>query len=257
MGEMANLHYPEDLPVGQRTVRRRSSILAGPLLTSLKEIVEDSFQEQLHFDHLCLGGGIAAARWCSHISKAETNSTAAVITAYPQGMFPYSRDAFIRDVVMSSPPHCSGPPPDWYQDQGVTVLHSCQAVRADLDGAFLAVNRVAHDGKGNIVYESSIKISYGKLVIATGACPRSFPAPVPTHNPEDDWATAKLMQAACFLTRHPDLSTGNVGTDGAASLELRTPKEYGFGSVHYIRDAGDAVKLAAAASRTEEDGQEP
>lgn len=54
-------------------------------------------------------------------------------------------------------------------------------------------------------------------------------------------------QGSCFCTRHADL----VG-----SPQSRTPPDrFGFGSVHYMRDLGDTLKLVQAMSRVEADGQ--
>lgn len=54
-------------------------------------------------------------------------------------------------------------------------------------------------------------------------------------------------QRSCCCTRHPDI----VGSPLACVF----PDRFGFGSVHYMRDFGDTVKLVHAMGRIEADGQ--
>lgn len=54
-------------------------------------------------------------------------------------------------------------------------------------------------------------------------------------------------QGSCFCTRHPDL--------GGKPIACVSPDQFGFGSVHYIRDLGDSVKMVQAMRRVEADGQ--
>lgn len=54
-------------------------------------------------------------------------------------------------------------------------------------------------------------------------------------------------QGSCCCTRHPDI--------GGSPLACVFPDRFGFGSVHYVRDFGDTVKLVHAMGRVEADGQ--
>jgi hypothetical protein len=49
---------------------------------------------------------------------------------------------------------------------------------------------------------------------------------------------------------------GPVGMAPGVKLAVAAPDEYGFGSVHYLGDLGDATKLVYALQRPEDDGQE-
>ncbi|CAM9140061.1 unnamed protein product [Laminaria digitata] len=136
---------------------------------------------------------------------------------------------------------CHGP--EWYEANGITILSSCQAVSVDMDQKYLKVKRVSANDDGQLVFGDTIKVVYGRLLIATGMRARRLSDNTGAHDNK-----AKGLQGSCFCTRHPDL--------GGHPIACASPDRFGFGSVHYVRDLGDSVKMVQAMRRVEADGQQ-
>ncbi|CAM9482367.1 unnamed protein product, partial [Discosporangium mesarthrocarpum] len=243
--------------------RRRSSILSQPLLEAIRETEDETFDETYHFDLLALGGGVATGHWARAISGslAERGLTAGIISGDCPGLAPYERPALSKDFLNpgqdclfdfadsgpSNFPFCckgsggNGQSSQWYEEQGITLLFSCQAIRANLDSKIITVKRVLPDGNDGLLYQQTLKVEYKKLIIATGVRPRRI-----LDNTCGNFA--KSIQGSCFCSRHSDIS-------GSPPV-LSEPERFGFGSVHYLRDLGDAMKLVEAMGGVEADGQE-
>ncbi|CAM9798983.1 unnamed protein product [Ectocarpus fasciculatus] len=243
--------------------RRRSSALAAQVLEAIRETDEEVFEEILQYDLVALGGGVATGYWGKAIagSLGENGRTAAIVSGDPAGFAPFERPALSktclnpgakgsRDFSCSSsefPFVCKGSggeahAPEWYKDNGITILSSCQAVSVDLDQKFLKVKRVTASN-GQLVFGDTIKVVYGRLLIATGARPRKIADEIKSLD-----NISKGLQGSCSCTRHPDV--------GGSPLACTFPDRFGFGSVHYLRDFGDTVKLVHAMGRVEADGQD-
>eukprot|EP00752_Nemacystus_decipiens_P017496 g15685.t1 len=237
-------------------------MLAAQVLEAIRETDDEIFEETLHYDFVALGGGVAAGYWADAIagSLVANGRTAAIVGGDPAGMVPFERPALSkgclnpgskdsRDFTSSSsafPFVCRGSrgeahDPEWYQANGIAILSSCQAISVDLDQKYLKVKRVAAGGNGQLVFGDTIKVVFGKLLIATGSRARKI-----NDDPLD--SISKGLQRSCCCTRHPDI--------GGSPLACVLPDKFGFGSVHYIRDFGDTVKLVHAMGRVEADGQD-
>ncbi|CAM9240958.1 unnamed protein product [Choristocarpus tenellus] len=241
---------------------KRSSKLPRSPITTVKETEDEIFHETLYFDLLALGGGVASGYWAQAISKdlSEKGLTAGIISGDCDGLAPYERPALSKGCLVPGleklldytatpsdfPFVCKGSggteqTPHWYKEHGITLLCSSQAIWADLDKKFLIVKRICPDGKGGLLSKQTTKVGYKYLMIATGVRPRRI----------EDSANGNLayrIQESCFCSRHPDLL-------GSPPVLFKSD-EYGFGSVHYLRDLGDSIKLLQAMGRVEADGQE-
>ncbi|CAM9262728.1 unnamed protein product, partial [Hapterophycus canaliculatus] len=225
---------------------------------------EEIYEETLLYDLVALGGGVATGYWGEAIARSlgEQRRTAAIVSGDPAGFAPFERPALskgclnpassnTRDFSGGSsafPFVCKGSggeshDPEWYRANGITILFSCQAVSVDLDKKFLKIKRFIAGCNGQLVLGDTIKVVYGRLLIATGARARRI---TDNQGPLDN--ISKGLQGSCCCTRHPDV--------GGSPLKCTFPDRFGFGSIHYMRDFGDTVKLVQAMGTVEADGQD-
>lgn len=112
------------------------------------------------FDVVVIGGGVAAGACVSTLREKGFDGTIAVACAEPHA--PYTRPGLTKNVLRGEKPEQAAlwKPPEWYPENDVDLLIGSAAT--DLDTRSRRV-RVAGRSLG-----------YGRLVLATGAEPRSL-----------------------------------------------------------------------------------
>ena len=210
---------------------------------------------------LVVGGGVAAA----HVAQAlgeraeelpETDKPLCVIlSAYPSGISPYDRSRISKDALDCTRLDATSFPSLELPD-GVELCSGKVVVRCDPDQKCVTYRDAITNDEEEITYE--------KLISATGA-------------------RAKVLegdQAYLWPDKHSDIvyngSMEDEGEDVACAPApapagppeatapapklrpwcLTVEKNCGFGSVHYLRDIGDAAKVSEAVAAKEADGQE-
>mmetsp|Transcript_2703 Transcript_2703/g.3849 ORF Transcript_2703/g.3849 Transcript_2703/m.3849 type:complete len:640 (+) Transcript_2703:91-2010(+) len=228
------------------------------------------------YDFVCLGGGVSAGYWAEEIVnllKAQEHQDPppkiGIITLYPENLPPYERPALSKggldpekerlrnflDLGLDDASTTSSPlpgtfpwtslgsggearGPEWYSANGVDMLWNCAATKLDLANQSIEVEQEETpeaDGE-EALQKRCFTVNYDQLIVATGARARRLDPGPPV--------VPRLRHL------HPDLFLSDTG------YAIADKAEYGFGSVHYLRDLGDCVKLVAAMQRVEADSQE-
>jgi hypothetical protein len=248
-GSSVNAEGPEQVLTPSR---RRSSITVAPLLAAINEL--DEPEEALHFDLVCLGGGLTAGWWADAlVANSNFQSLglqACIISSYISGMAPHEKAGLIGDLSfldhqagknsssltpeeLARLPFVQGHGPDWYEKNGITMLSSCQAIRADLgDGeqgstGSIVLKHVQYLESGGFRYQGTCRIYFDRLLIATGARSERI-ADTTRQQP------IRGIQAACFCTSH-------------SVLEDRQSQ-----FVHYLRDVGGWKRLCTTLARRDD-----
>ncbi|CAM9894246.1 unnamed protein product [Scytosiphon promiscuus] len=240
-------------------------MMAAQVLEAIRETDEEIYEETFQYDLVALGGGVATGYWGEAIVRylRKQRRTAAIVSGDPTGFAPFERPALSKECLNpassktrqlsgglpSFPFICNGSggephDPEWYRANGITILSSCQAMYVDLDHKFLKVKRFTAGCDGELVVGDTIKVGTFRRVRNRlyGSARRIAERLGPPEN------ISRGLQGSCCCTRHPDV--------GGSPLACTFPDRFGFGSVHYMRDFGDTVKLVHAMGRVEADGQD-
>ncbi|MDX6620343.1 MAG: 3-phenylpropionate/trans-cinnamate dioxygenase ferredoxin reductase component [Gaiellales bacterium] len=111
-----------------------------------------------HFDVIVVGGGVAAGACVSTLREAGYDGTIAVTCAEPHP--PYTRPGLTKQVLRGEKPADAAlwRSRQWYREQSISLLSDSMVQSIDPAGHRLEV--------------SGRKLTYGSLVLATGAEPR-------------------------------------------------------------------------------------
>ncbi|KAJ1457808.1 hypothetical protein M885DRAFT_514280 [Pelagophyceae sp. CCMP2097] len=230
-----------------------------------------------------VGGGVSAAHFVSELLGLHANADGyestkplcLVVSAEPRNLAPYDRTVLSKDskglkAALSSDGagfqwvkgsfDGAVQTPDWYAAK-VDFIYGSVVFDCNLNYRRLTLRD----------YETGriTEVTYEKLVIATGGRAKLL------HDADaDDFAASLWDKAHADLEARPPPADESEAADaalerGAAAVGaeadgvlkpwLLAPKDgcrLGFGSVHHLRNVGDAVKLAHAAAANEVDGQE-
>lgn len=206
------------------------------------------------FDVVIVGGGVVAGYWCEAyvellttdpiLQRRKTPLTVAVISSYPEGIYPYERPMLSKDLLnpasgAARDPFAKGSTfpntsvalkreargAKWYTKHGITFVWGCQVTGVDVDEHTLTVASWL-GSNGKFSEPPKIKtIKYSKLLWATGSAPKRLPPLLP-------------VSTGCYCYEHKDIKITN--------LEKPAIAKCGFGSSHYLHDIGDAYKLVQA-----------
>ena len=223
-----------------------------------------------HARVVVVGGGVAAGHFAAALGGREAECPASerplcvVLSAYPQGIGPYDRSRVSKDAL-----DCTQLTEDTFPSLTLpsnVALWSgtvCTSVQPD----YKRLTYKSADGtEGELTYE--------KLVIATGSRARVLDEDhrylwhekhadiIDDGSPGDGEVTAPAPAPgpaeaqACAQANAPAPAEARAPPKRIRPWCLDVSKNCGFGSVHYVRDIGDAAKLAEAVACVEEDGQE-
>jgi len=159
-----------------------------------------------------VGGGLAAARVAQ--SYRESGGTDRVAILASESHPPYHRPPLTKRLLRgeAEPPDTFVASPDDFRELDVDLRLGSPAAGLDL-------------AAGTVTLESGKDIAYERLVIATGATPRSLPVPgaelegVRTLRTLDD--SLALRAAADSARRVVVIGTGFIGLEVTASLRAR------------------------------------
>eukprot|EP00639_Heterosigma_akashiwo_P012665 CAMPEP_0206377684 /NCGR_PEP_ID=MMETSP0294-20121207/10312_1 /ASSEMBLY_ACC=CAM_ASM_000327 /TAXON_ID=39354 /ORGANISM="Heterosigma akashiwo, Strain CCMP2393" /LENGTH=443 /DNA_ID=CAMNT_0053826223 /DNA_START=80 /DNA_END=1409 /DNA_ORIENTATION=+ len=240
------------------------------------ESIED--EQAPFYDFLCIGGGVAAGYWAQELvsklgisEQTEHKPRIGIVSPYPKRLAPYERPAlskacldpekkglrnFLEMPELDDGSHVEEDPSppaqtfpwttlgtggkahgsDWYDALGIEILYQTTAINLDLDKKIVTVEEEIN-GAAAKAYE----VEFNQVLVATGCRARRL------------GAGASLRRGRRVPPRPLPPAAG--GGDGLGYAP-KTAGAFGFGSVHALRDLGDAVELGAAMARVESDSQE-
>eukprot|EP00953_Heterococcus_sp_UTEX-ZZ885_P018062 10088-Heterococcus_DN1.PRE.3 len=213
------------------------------------------------YDLVCLGGGVTAGYWAEAyvdllasdplLKKRTTPLSIAIISSYPEGVYPYERPAcskelldpaatLARDLTVknstfpftSSQSSKEARGAKWYKAHNIHMIWGCQCTAIDADERLLSLSVWLEDSGKHMTAAKPKAVKYGKLLIATGAAPLKLK---PTLTSPDI-----TPSTGCYCIEHPDIRL--------LKLDAATVESCGHGSAHYLHDIGDTHKLVKALS---------
>lgn len=157
------------------------------------------------YDHVIVGGGVAADKAARAIRKREPDAAIAIISADADG--PVYRPALTKDLWLKDDP-----------DPASQDLGTAAETKADVftDVVVTAMDPTAH----TVTTAAGDRVSYGKLLLATGAAPRRLAG-------VDDPRVAYMRTVADYRrlrelvgpgTRVAVVGGGYIGSETAAAL---------------------------------------
>lgn len=159
-----------------------------------------------------VGGGLAAARVVEAYREAGGGDPVAVVGGEP--VPPYSRPPLSKGLLRGATTRDDAilHPAGWYEEQGADLRLGTRAERIDPDAR-------------EVVLEGGERLSYDRLVVATGAVPRRFPVPGAELEGIRSFRTLAdaeaVRDAAAEGGRALVVGAGFIGMEVAASLRLR------------------------------------
>jgi len=156
---------------------------------------------------LIVGGGLAAQRCAEALRRGDYDGQLRIVCGEPH--LPYDRPPLSKELLAAGADDASAAfrSKEWFEERGIELLRGASATRLDAQG------RVVTLGDGTT-------LGYEKLVIATGAHPRSLPlfagySNVSTLRTIDDARTLRELIAA--QRRLVVIGAGFIGQEVAAA----------------------------------------
>ena len=215
----------------------------------------------LDADVLIAGGGLAAQRCCETLRREGHEGTITILCA--EQSRPYDRPVLSKSVLLGTGPgrELEFRPEAWYGEQGVRLELGTSAVGLDPATRTVTVMRAGRPGG---------RLRYGRLVIATGARPRSLAGLAPggrLHELRTREDAGSLREAlAARGGRLAVIGAGLIGMEvasaararglevtlleaGATPLERALPASLGRWIAELHRSQGVEVRLGRTVAR--------
>ena len=215
-------------------------------------------------DVLLVGGGLAAQRCCEALRRLGHEGSITIVCGEPSR--PYDRPPLSKSVLLGSAPEheLEFRPASWYAEQDVRLLLGVRATGLDPGARAVTLERAAG---------AETRLSYRKLVIATGARPRSLPGLTPGGRLHELRTSSDASALRAALTtnggRLAVIGAGLVGMEvaaaarvlglevtlleaGATPLERALPAGLGRWMAALHRSHGVAVRLGRTVDRVEQ-----
>jgi 3-phenylpropionate/trans-cinnamate dioxygenase ferredoxin reductase subunit len=162
--------------------------------------------EPRHADVLLVGGGVAAARCARTLRRGGFGGSIVLVGDEP--LPPYNRPPLSKELLRGEVPEelILAEPLPWYERRGVELLLGVPATSLDPEARLV---ELADGGR----------LSYGNLLLASGAAPRRPPVEARVLRTVAD--ARAIRDAAIPGTRAVVIGGGFIGVEVAASLAAR------------------------------------
>jgi len=160
----------------------------------------------VRYEHVIVGGGLAGGMVAQEFR--EQGGDGSVLIVAREAHTPYHRPPLTKGYLRgeAGPDEVFMHPDEWWKEQSVDVRTGTEAT---------AIDTSAH----TITLSGGETVDYGKLVLATGATPRTLPDTVAIRTVDDSDALAKKLDAG---SGHLGVIGGGfIGVEAAASARMK------------------------------------
>src|SRR5689334_18486960 len=160
----------------------------------------------MRYQNVIVGGGLAGGMVAQEYREQDGDGSVLIIAR--ENHVPYHRPPLTKEYLRSEKPEAEVymHPAEWWQDQDVEVRTGVSATALDLGARSLALS----DGEA---------VEYQRLVLATGATPRTLPGAGSIRTIDD---SRELAEKLAGSTGHLGVIGGGfIGVEAAASARMK------------------------------------
>jgi 3-phenylpropionate/trans-cinnamate dioxygenase ferredoxin reductase component len=160
----------------------------------------------VRYEHVIVGGGLAGGMVAQEFREQGGDGSVLLVAGEPHT--PYHRPPLTKGYLRgeAGPDEVYMHPEEWWREQSVEVRTSTEAT---------AIDPSAH----TVTLSNGDSVEYGKLVLATGATPRTLPGASSIRTVDDSDSLAKKLDAG---SGHLGVIGGGfIGVEAAASARMK------------------------------------
>jgi 3-phenylpropionate/trans-cinnamate dioxygenase ferredoxin reductase subunit len=159
-----------------------------------------------HFENVIVGGGLSGGMVAQ--SYREAGGEESVLLIAGEQHPPYHRPPLTKEFLRGEKPveETYMHPSEWWREQGVDLRTGTRATAIDV-------------GAKTVEIEGGERVQYGRLVLATGAIPRTLPGTTTIRRIEDSQAIGRLLERGSG--RLGVIGGGFIGVETAASARMK------------------------------------
>jgi 3-phenylpropionate/trans-cinnamate dioxygenase ferredoxin reductase subunit len=160
----------------------------------------------VRYDNVIVGGGLAGGMVAQEYREQGGDGSVLILAREPH--VPYHRPPLTKEFLRGEKPAAEVymHPAEWWQEQNVDVQPGVEAT---------ALDRSAH----TVTLASGDTVEYGRVVLATGATPRTLPGAGSIRTIDDSAALAQTLAAG---PGHLGVIGGGfIGVEAAASARMK------------------------------------